>query len=273
MHLGLSGDSVLFIGNKVIKTCYTNQERFLRNIEKQRSFTNPFISAVPILEQGIIDGYHNYIVMPYLACDNALLWLSKANATSIIVFINRIANYLSHLRDKRNIKSFDYVAWQSKIEMLKTQLTDPIINGILDHLYEIRFTNGLYYGNYHGDLTLTNLLIFNDGTNLSIDAIDFLDCFIHTPLWDICKIRQDTSIHFTLHLMKEHPFDTNKVRIALKHIDNKIASIIDSDPILSEYYLPFQTLNLIRILPYNHDPNITAYLQDEIRALFAKLER
>lgn len=270
LELGLSGDQIVITNDCVVKTCHTNQERFIRSSMKQATFTNPFISAVPIIEQGIIDGY-NYITMPYLDCDNAMFWLSKANANSIIIFIERISNYLSHLLDKRNIHPFDYVAWHSKIDELKTKV-DYWAVVILNHLNGLTFQNDLYYGNYHGDFTLTNLLIFNDGSKLSIDAIDFLDCFIHSPIMDFVKVRQDTKSFWTFHLLKNHNFDTNKVCIALSHIDNKIKRIIDNDPILTEYYLPFQILNLIRILPYNKDIEIDRYLRKEIEMLYKELK-
>ena len=262
-HLGFSGDEIIITGDSIVKTCRTNQDRFALNAAKQAAFSNPFISAVPIIDQGSIDGY-SWIKMPYLDCDNAMLWLSKANAHSIILFIERIANYLSHLLDKRNIHPFDYSAWTNKIDALSSQLTDTTILPILTRLRTTKFHNGLYYGNYHGDLTLTNLLIFNDGSNLTIDAIDFLDCFIHSPINDFVKLRQDTRHLWTFNLLQDHSFDANKVCIALNHIDSKIAKIIEADIILKEYYLPFQILNLIRIIPYSRDANITAYLVREI---------
>lgn len=264
-HLGLSGDDIVITDGTAVKTCRTNQARFLRNTAKQATFSNPFISAVPIIDSGNTDGYQ-WIRMPYLDCDNAMLWLSQASDRSIALFIERLTNYLTHAFATSKIGAFDHQAWQGKIDALLGKIEEPAIVSILEELRATSFEKGLYYGDYHGDLTLANLLISNDETSITIDAIDFLDCFIHSPIHDLVKLRQDTKHLWTLQLLEDGQYD-NKVRATLAYIDSQIVSIIESDEILMDCYLPLQVLNLIRILPYNHDPDIKAYLQDEIARL------
>jgi hypothetical protein len=269
--LGLSGDHIVITDNKVVKTCRTNQDRFLRNIAKQQSFKSPHFRSIPITDQGTTDGYH-WIEMPYLNCDNALVWLSKANIPSIDRFIDKVLAYLRCSLSESKIEPFDYKAWQDKIDDLIAKITNWEIIGHLSLLRDMTFTNDLYYGNYHGDLTLTNLLVSNTGADLSVDVIDFLDCFIHSPIMDFVKLRQDSKHLWTFNLLKRKLFDTNKVLIALHYMDHKIEKVIENDPILNEYYLPFQILNLIRILPYNKDSHIEAYLSKEIDDLGKSLE-
>jgi hypothetical protein len=262
-RLGLSGDHIVITNGSVVKTCLTDQERFARNTAKQSSFNNPFISAVPVIDRGI-EANRRWIRMPFLDCDNALVWLSKADAHSIALFAERLIDYLIHAFQSSVIGEFDYPAWQGKIDDLLARIQDEQIVAILRDLRTQRFERGLYYGDYHGDLTLTNLLVFSDGETITIDAIDFLDCFIHTPINDLVKLRQDTNTLWTLQLLKDKHFDTNKVCVALDYIDCQIAKLIDDDPIVKGCYASFQLLSLIRILPYCKDEVIAAYLRGEI---------
>ena len=266
-RLGLSGDTILIEDDFVIKVCQTNQTRFLKSVAKQNSFHNEHIAAVPIIESGAADGM-NYIKMPRLKCDNAIVWISKVGLDSIDTFIEKMIAYFASIIAASELKEFDYKLWHTKIDELKTKIDNEELLGILNHLKSIKFENEFCYGEHHGDLTLTNLFISNDNENISIDAIDFLDTFIESPIQDLVKIRQDTKHLWTVNLMRNFSrVDHNRVMILLGYIDSRIEMIIRQNSVLNEYYTPFQILNLLRIVPYTKDERLLNYLQHEIVSL------
>lgn len=267
--LGLSGDTLLIKGDRIHKICETDQQRFIKNIEKQLNFKNKYIKAVPILEQGITSDGKNFIQMPYLQCGHAVIWLSRATTNSIYQLEESLLKYFQSIFSNSELQEFDSDIWKNKIINLESKIEDKELFNILQILKNHQFTQDFYYGNYHGDLTLTNLLISNDGTQIEIDAIDFLESFIHSPINDIIKIRQDTKHLWTLNLIKNiENIDINRVIIVLQHIDKKIESLIENNKNISNFYLPFQILNFMRIIPYNKDEELFLYLKKEIIGLF-----
>jgi hypothetical protein len=268
-EFGLSGDLIFITDNKIIKTCRTDQNRFIKNIKKQIEFKENIIKSVPILNQGINSNNENFIEMPRLKCDNAMVWISKATSNQIYDLEKIILEYFSSIINNSKKKEFDYNIWKNKLEDLFYKINDIEIKNIIFYLNEMKFKNKLYYGNYHGDFTLTNLFVYSDKNNIEIDAIDFLDSFIHSPINDLVKIRQDTKHLWTLNLIRNfNKIDTNRVLILLNYMDIQIEKFINKNKILSEYYLPFQLINLIRIIPYVKDENIFIYLKGEIINLF-----
>ncbi len=269
--LGLSGDSVIIDRNVVIKTCETNQDRFIKNINKQKLFINEYINSVCILNDGLNKENKNYIIMPLLKCDNCIIWLSKTSKDDVDKLVDIIINYFTSLLNNSEIKQFEYKEWIDKIEELNNKISDNDLLLILDSLKNIQFSNKFYYGNYHGDFTLSNLFIYNDykNNNIFVDAIDFLESFIYSPINDLVKIRQDTNHLWTLRLLSDiENVDFNKIIITLNYIDNKIKEFIINNKIINEFYLPFQILNLIRIIPYNKEKKVFEYLKKEIQELF-----
>jgi hypothetical protein len=265
--LGLSGDILLIENGSVIKICETDQFRFLANIKKQEAFQCPYISAVPIIEAGIRNNKH-YIRMPIIKCGGSIDWISKATPDKINDFIIILEQYFRSLIDQSVIGPFDYDAWHSKIVSLESKISDDEVLNALDLLKAMFFYNPFYYGINHGDFTLSNLFISDNGVKINVDAIDFLDVFINSPIHDFVKIRQDTKHFWTIHLMDQSThIDTIRAILLLSYIDSKIEVIIKNDCILNEYYLPFQILNIIRIFPYNKDAKIASYLKQEIKGL------
>lgn len=258
--LSLSGDSVLVDRNYILKICKTDQQRFLRNIEKQKLFKNPHINAVPIVDQGIIEG-QNYIKMPLLQCENPVHWLSKASIEDIEIITDLLIKYLNSTIQNSQIENFDLAAWSNKVQTVQKQIQDTELQAVCHKLLQIDGSVPFYYGAYHGDFTLSNMFISRD-QNISIDVIDFLDAFIESPLHDFVKLRQDTKHLWTLQLLSG--LDINKTIIVLNHIDKKIEDAIISNTLINHYYGAFQALNLLRIIPYNKNPAIFKYLKKEI---------
>ncbi len=266
----MSGDTIIFNRRTVTKICESNSDRFVKNIDKQKSFVNHYINPVPILDNGVNKDKKHYAVMPRLKCDNCIIWLSKTSINDIESIIYTFNNYIESSLQKSQIKPFDHQVWINKIEETEKKVAaDEIILEILTKLKNMKFKRPFYFGDNHGDLTLSNLFIFEQ----SINAIDFLNTFIDSPINDIVKLRQDTKHLWTLNLIDEFTqIDYNKVAIFLQHMDQSLIKLIANDDIVSEYYLPFQILNLIRIIPYIKDAKILLHLKNEIRELANEID-
>lgn len=265
LSLGISGDQLTADENFVYKICQTDQVRFLKNIEKQKAFHNPYIQAVPILEQGQKDDKF-FIKMPRLKCTSSLQWIAKANLDQINKFLEIILKYFIFSINQSEVKKFDHIIWSNKLIELENKIIDNHLLQTIQDLKSITFNNKFYYGNCHGDFTLSNMFIFSKD-DVSIDAIDFLSSFIESPLLDIVKLRQDTKHLWTLNLDSNINNNYNNIIISLNYIDKVFEKFIQGNEILSEYYLPFQILNLMRIIPYTKDNSIFNYLKDEILEL------
>jgi len=100
-------------------------------------------------------------------------------------------------------------------------------------------------GPCHGDLTLSNILF--KGEHLYL--LDFLDCYVESPLQDIVKLRQDTRFGWSLQLYQAD-FNRAKIQITLHYLDRKIEAAFQSDEWHGRHYELFQLMNLMRVLPY-----------------------
>jgi Ser/Thr protein kinase RdoA (MazF antagonist) len=98
----------------------------------------------------------------------------------------------------------------------------------------------------HGDLTLGNILFFK---NADLVLLDFLDCFIETPLQDMAKLRQDTCFKWS-YLVYDGDFDRTKMDIIMSYMDRRFDLAFSKYDYYRQYYDLFQFLNLLRILPY-----------------------
>lgn len=118
------------------------------------------------------------------------------------------------------------------------------------------------YGICHGDLTFSNIL-FN-GNNYYL--IDFLDSFIESPLIDIVKIRQDSKFEWS-QLMYTKPYDKIRLKIISQKIDEQIDSYFCKYEWYKKYYIPFQIMNLLRVLQYAKDENVVTYLINSLEEM------
>jgi hypothetical protein len=112
-------------------------------------------------------------------------------------------------------------------------------------------------GPCHGDLTLSNMLF--KGRRLYL--IDFLDCFVESPLQDIVKLRQDTAFAWSLHLYPAE-FDATKIRLTLAYLDRGLVAAFAPEKWYARHYELFQLVNLMRILPYCREPSATQLVTD-----------
>ena len=110
-------------------------------------------------------------------------------------------------------------------------------------------------GPCHGDLTLSNILFKGDHLYL----LDFLDCYVESPLQDIVKLRQDTRFGWSLQLYQAD-FNWTKIQITLRYLDQKIEGTFLPDEWYFRHSELFQLVNLMRVLPYCADAKTAALI-------------
>ena len=120
-------------------------------------------------------------------------------------------------------------------------------------------------GPCHGDLTLSNLLFKQDDLFL----LDFLDCYVESPLQDIVKLRQDTCFGWSLELYQAE-FNRAKIPIALRYLDQKIEAAFRLDEWYRRHYQLFQLVNLMRVLPYCTEANTAALITGSLNQMLKK---
>ena len=121
------------------------------------------------MEQNQTIDHKNYIKMPLLTCDNAIVWISKASKEDIDLLIDKLNQYFNQLFFNSKIEKFDSDIWVNKINELESKIIDQDLINILTYFKDIKFNHNFYYGDYHGDLTLSNLFISNDDNQVNND--------------------------------------------------------------------------------------------------------
>lgn len=112
-------------------------------------------------------------------------------------------------------------------------------------------------GRYHGDLTLSNLLISKSSREIYL--IDFLPSFANTPLLDVAKIEQDLTHKWSFrHKVQK----SSRVDIALQNLlpAELIARLETTFPALQVVRI----LNVLRIFPYVTDPVTHKWCSDAL---------
>lgn len=215
------------------------------------------------------------IKMQYVYSKNFIEFFEQAGFEQIEYLIHALEYFIeyeigqSHLEIvKAKVFQDKFADVQSKCKNNQLLVGDSEIDSILSksqklfsELPDIELPVGLC----HGDLTFSNIL-FN-GNNYYL--IDFLDCFVETPLQDIVKIRQDTAFRWS-QLMYTKRYDAVRLHIVCDKIDEEI------DRYFSEKYSWYKTcypvmqlMNILRILPYAHDRKVVDYLKETLNVILA----
>tara|TARA_B100000123_G_C25718954_1_gene423522 strand:+ start:194 stop:1087 length:894 start_codon:yes stop_codon:yes gene_type:complete len=264
----------------VIEKSSTLQEkdRLKKQLEKQKMFYEKNIFEdvkIPKILSYKTTEYRFIGSMDFIKnSDNVIDFLNRNNLSTISIFPNKLIKIIETMIEKC---SFNHIEPNILIEKIKSiqknilanQLTrsfnlTPVfemLNKKLETICKVNIPIGLC----HGDLTLSNILIgYND---FNIYLIDFLDSFVETPLFDILKVRQDTSYLWSLKLF-EHKCDENKIIIHLNYIDEIIHTHFKKYQWYEELYDYFQIINLLRVFQYCKTESTANFLYKEINSLF-----
>jgi thiamine kinase-like enzyme len=120
----------------------------------------------------------------------------------------------------------------------------------------------------HGDMTLENIILSNQG---NIYLIDFLDSFYDSWMMDLAKILQDIDLHWSYRHEKMNANLELRLLVAKEEIISRILSMANGKQKLSDIY-HILLLNVLRIYPYAKDSATFDFLEGALRKALKRIE-
>lgn len=249
--------------------------RLSAQIAKQKKFSSLFNSVrVPEVYGEYQSPRVYFAEMKYIPALDIFDFIGSANKEKLDKFIEIIEAYLKEALLLSEMTEFPYANFTDKLEDLELNIIkkSPETVGYVRRLKDIlkRYTfSPIPVGICHGDLTFSNILIESDCENIYF--IDFLDSFVESPIQDIVKIKQDVVYFWSIKKSIQN-FDTCRARIIFSYLNKRIDDFIAEQSINKAVVSLFQVVNLLRIIPYTRDFELTNYLLLCIDSEFKVLE-
>ena len=263
-NFGISGSEIYIIGDILYKSS-KNIDRFKKQIEKQVNFKESFYFKTPEILNYSIEGDSFRCEMKYIQGMDCITYFCLSDKSAIDNLCSNIIGIIEN-----NLKNSKKEFIHKDIYYKKINSIDIDVNLKHQIIFYINNLNTdsflLPIGEYHGDLTFTNMIFQTDNVYL----VDFLDCFVDTPLQDIVKIRQETTFFWSIleHKSKNIvDFNYNKICLAYSYMDKIIDTHFKKYLWYNKYYNLMQIFNLARILPYNKEQIIEQKIYKTIQGL------
>ena len=246
----------------VRKTCIGEDSgRLLRQIEKQVSYECTAGIRTPEVLKIDSRQLSCEVTMEFVC---GLDFVTFTNQSSYDDFENSVRKLVLMVKkgfEKSEVKSFPTSSWLAKIDSVANGsrnrgVSDEVLDIIKKFLIK-SIPDKIPFGDCHGDLTFSNLIVERDGT---ICTFDFLDPPIETPYEDVSKLLQDTEFFWTL-TKYTGQCDRTRVMIMWSHARRIILQELDAwlDP---KILAMFQVMTLMRIIPYTSDESVIKYIVD-----------
>lgn len=231
--------------------------RLKKQCLKQAKFQSKDIKAPIIYKSGYLENKF-YFSMEYVKGKTFAEHFNNIDVNKIPDLLNKLFNNL-YIQNSQKNKNSNKI-FLKKIQTLKTQLYNyDFLKQSFDILENFEWEN-VSKSPCHGDLTLENILISQDG---QIYLIDFLDSFYNSWMFDIAKLLQDLEIKWSF---REQANDSNRdlrLFLAKKALLNEFNKIENANTILITIY-HLLLLNILRIYPYTKDYKTINFLNNAI---------
>ena len=267
-------DNKLMIHKSTFDSNYV--QRLVNQANKQKNAI--LIANIEVPKIHSVNSTHDSatIIMDYIHARNFIDFIEQSPISAIDDFIKSIVAYINKEIELSHNEYVSYKIFTDKISSIcNNAKTNPYSTS---HTFELLDESVLAFKNRgdillpigvcHGDLTLSNILFSSNKYYL----IDFLDSFIETPIQDIVKLRQDTSLFWSLQ-MYDRPYDSIRVKTVFDYIDSKIDSYFNSVcDCYAKAYPYIQLINILRIVPYAKSKQVAEYLDNTLSSLLGKLK-
>jgi len=247
---------------------YVSEKRLYLQMSKQAGFSHMnFIDEniiIPkIINTGITDLKY-YFTMEYYNSYNYIEFFELNDYKFLLKRLNNLINFIeTNIKYSLNIHKFDHTKmFFDKYDDIKLKLWGDFDFTLVDKIFNNIKKINVPHGQNHGDLTFSNILFGRNGKNIIL--IDFLDCFIESPLNDIIKLRQDTK-HKWIYNVYNSNVDKIRMNILFDKMDNIIHKTFSKYDFYIENEKYFSILNLLRILPYAKTDKIKNYIKNELK--------
>jgi aminoglycoside phosphotransferase len=269
VSLCLEGDR--YFVRKVSASAAYNK-RFQLQIEKQTALS-AVIATPRVLQQGEA-GDLLWFDMEYIKGHGFVSFAPLQAVSSIPAIVERVTEPLQRLAATAD-GFLDPALFHAKIAELKTNIAkSPFYNteaeflgGLLNQLAS-RSWNGIPKTLCHGDLTVENMLIRDDG---SIVFIDLLDGDLESVWMDVAKLIQDLESGWSMRniLWHERPDATAKLLRTISHyLSEEITSQMTGlFPALGVALPSLRAIQALRVLPYVHDATVFSRVVTGLRRI------
>lgn len=207
--------------------------------------------------------------MAYIHGQKYSEFLERATTSEIQSLSKSFIAYFIHLFEIAQNSMVDQLVFIEKVESVHRLVVDrtDVDQSLMlkARLYLENTPAGtIPAGVCHGDFTFSNMLFGTSG----ICLVDFLDSFLDSPLIDYVKYRQDTFFHWSLLIDKDIP-ESRKSKIVqvFRFFDQEIVNAFKDNIFVNQWYDYLQVFNLMRIVPYVHQPAEIQFVQQNINLL------
>lgn len=248
MHVkGNSGFGLELVDELTIRKSANGEQakRLKRQIEKQIRFgetnSSDRVRTPKILRTSDNAGAF-HADMEFVVAEDFVQFLSEADRYRLDSFCTAVVNFITD-----NLESSSEAEVSGDIRL---KLEDLGKRGVPAHYIQAAQTRcsgtvSVPLGTCHGDLTLSNILF----RGRTLYLLDFLDCYVESPLQDVVKLRQDTHFFWSLQLYQAE-FNWPRIQISLRYLDERIDAAFRRYDWYQRHYELFQLINLMRVLPY-----------------------
>lgn len=253
------------LGHIVKKTCNGKAgKRLLVQSEKQSNFRTNSTIRTPAIFRNEVESDRVTIVMEYVRGSDFVLFTNSATRdefeTSSKILVSMIKN--EFLQGK--ISKFPTLLWIEKVnETLEKCLERSVFsakeNQRLKSFLLSEMPEEIILGECHGDITFSNVIVEKPDL---LCVFDFLNPPIETPYEDAAKFLQDAQFFWSI-MKHTGEFDRTRVKIYWTHaaemLRNELKGICDFSLLKK-----FQTLGLLRIIPYTADDHVIHFLKNHV---------
>lgn len=251
-------------------------QRLVNQANKQKNAALIANIEVPKIHQVSASDKSATIVMDYIHAKNFVDFIEQSPISAIDDFTKSIITYIDKEIELSHEEVVPLSVFTNKINSIlhNAEKNSYVTNGTFslisdaDIAFKQRGDIKLPVGVCHGDLTLSNILFSSNKYYL----IDFLDSFIETPIQDIVKLRQDTSLFWSLQ-MYDRAYDKIRIETVFGYIDAAINDHFSSTcECYNNSYNYIQLINILRIVPYAKSQSVAEYLENTLTLLLGNLK-
>lgn len=191
-----------------------------------------------------------YFDMNFINGQNMAQYIINTDFSAMGLLVNKLFNDISVFSKTESIKIDTKLVFSLKIKELNREINSEweFIKKAFFMLEQFDWSK-IPQSYCHGDLTLENILISNDG---DIYLIDFLDSFYNSWMFDMSKIFQDIELGWAYRNQKPCANRSVKLNLVKEKILEKLYKFNNGENIIFSIY-HLLLLNLLRIYPYTKD--------------------